>query len=307
MARETVGNVTFNPQTRPLSTDKGRSFWGNAFKRILRDRLSVAAAVALIALTVLCIVGPPIAERELHVDVERTNVRERYQPPSYDHPFGTDHLGRDLLIRLLFGGRISLAVAYSASTLSITIGLVIGVMAGYYGGRIDDFVMWLITTLSSIPALFLLLIATAIWSPSPVVLILFLAALGWIETARLIRGQTISLKHKEYLLAARAVGCTDLRLMIQYILPNVLSIAIISMTISAGALILLESGLSFLGLGVRPPTPTWGNMLTESRAYFDKGIHLVIFPGVAITVTVLCFFLLGDGLRDALDPRQTYK
>jgi peptide/nickel transport system permease protein len=136
---------------------------------------------------------------------------------------------------------------------------------------------------------------------------LFLAALGWIETARLIRGQTISLKHKEYLLAARAVGCTDLRLMIQYILPNVLSIAIISMTISAGALILLESGLSFLGLGVRPPTPTWGNMLTESRAYFDKGIHLVIFPGVAITVTVLCFFLLGDGLRDALDPRQTYK
>jgi ABC-type dipeptide/oligopeptide/nickel transport system permease subunit len=170
MARETVGNVTFNPQTRPLSTDKGRSFWGNAFKRILRDRLSVAAAVALIALTVLCIVGPPIAERELHVDVERTNVRERYQPPSYDHPFGTDHLGRDLLIRLLFGGRISLAVAYSASTLSITIGLVIGVMAGYYGGRIDDFVMWLITTLSSIPALFLLLIATAIWSPSPVVI-----------------------------------------------------------------------------------------------------------------------------------------
>jgi peptide/nickel transport system permease protein len=305
MAREMAGNVTSDPRPQSWSIDQGHSFWRNAFKQILRDRLSVAAAVVLIALTTLCIVGPPIAERALHVDVERTSVRERYQPPSYDHPFGTDHLGRDLLIRLLFGGRISLAVAYSASTLSMTIGLVIGVMAGYYGGKIDDFFMWLITTLSSIPALFLLLIASAIWSPSPVVLIFLLAALGWIETARLIRGQTISLKHKEYLLAARSVGCTDARLMMQYILPNVLSIAIISMTISAGVLILLESGLSFLGLGVRPPTPTWGNMLTESRAYFDKGIHLVIFPGLAITVTVLCFFLLGDGLRDALDPRQT--
>lgn len=299
--------MTFKPQTQPMSIDKGRSFWGNAFKQLLRDRLSVAAAVVLIALTIICIVGPPIAEHELHVDVERTSVRDRYQPPSAEHPFGTDHLGRDLLIRLFFGGRISLAVAYAASTLSMTIGLVIGILAGYYGGRIDDFIMWLITTLSSIPALFLLLIATVIWSPSTIVLILFLAALGWIETARLIRGQTIGLKHKEYLLAARAVGCTDPRLMMQYILPNVLSIAIISMTISAGALILLESGLSFLGLGVHPPTPTWGNMLTESRAYFDKGIHLVIFPGVAITVTVLCFFLLGDGLRDALDPRQIYK
>lgn len=299
--------MTFKPQTQPMSIDKGRSFWGNAFKQLLRDRLSVAAAVVLIALTIICIVGPPIAEHELHVDVERTSVRDRYQPPSAEHPFGTDHLGRDLLIRLFFGGRISLAVAYAASTLSMTIGLVIGILAGYYGGRIDDFIMWLITTLSSIPALFLLLIATVIWSPSTIVLILFLAALGWIETARLIRGQTIGLKHKEYLLAARAVGCKDPRLMMQYILPNVLSIAIISMTISAGALILLESGLSFLGLGVHPPTPTWGNMLTESRAYFDKGIHLVIFPGVAITVTVLCFFLLGDGLRDALDPRQIYK
>jgi peptide/nickel transport system permease protein len=182
----------------------------------------------------------------------------------------------------------------------------VGILAGYYGGIVDDFITWFIATLNSIPSLFLLLIATVIWTPSAETLIFFLAALGWIETARLIRGQTIALKHKEYLLAARAVGSTDIRLMVQYILPNVLSIAIISMTINAGALILLESGLSFLGLGVRPPTPTWGNMLTESRAYFDRGIHLVIFPGAAITLTVLCFFLLGDGLRDALDPRQIY-
>ncbi len=299
--------MTVNSQPQLLTIDHGRSFWGSAFRQILHDKLTIFAAVVLIALTATCVFGPPVVERELHLDVQHTSVRDRYQPPSSEHPFGTDHLGRDLLIRLMFGGRISLAVAYAASALSMSIGLVVGVVAGYYGGAVDDFIMWFITTLNSIPALFLLLIATAIWSPSAETLILFLAALGWIETARLIRGQTLTLKNKEYVLAARAVGCSDRRLMTQYILPNVLSIAIISMTISAGALILLESGLSFLGLGVQPPTPTWGNMLTESRAYFDKGIHLVIFPGMAITLTVLCFFLLGDGLRDALDPRQIYK
>jgi peptide/nickel transport system permease protein len=270
-----------------------------------RDRLTVGAALVLFSLTLICVVGPPVVENILRVDVESTSVRERYQPPSAQHPFGTDHLGRDLLVRLLFGGRVSLAVAYAASLMSMTIGVLVGIVGGYYGGRIDDAIMWCVTTLSSIPVLFLLLIATVIWSPSAETLILFLAALGWIETARLIRGQTITLKHREYLLAARALGSTNRRLMLQHILPNVLSVAIISMTINAGALILLESGLSFLGLGVQPPTPTWGNMLTESRAYFDKGLHLVIFPGIAITVTVLCFFLLGDGLRDALDPRQT--
>lgn len=299
--------MALTSQNPPLEFDKRRSFWGNAFRQILHDKLTLMSAIILIGLTLICILGPPIVEHVFHVDAEDTSVRERYLPPSAEHPFGTDHLGRDLLIRLLFGGRISLAVAYTASALSMTIGIVVGILAGYYGGWIDDFIMWFITTLSSIPSLFLLLIATVVWSPSAETLIVFLAALGWIGTARLIRGQTIMLKHQEYLLAARAVGATNGRVMVQHIMPNVLSIAFISMTINAGTLILLESGLSFLGLGVQPPTPTWGNMLTESRTYFDRGIHLVIFPGLAITVVVLCFFLLGDGLRDALDPRKLHK
>lgn len=292
-----------NVQT--LAADQHRSFWGYAFRQILRDKLTLLAAVILISLTLVCILGPPIVEHVFQVDIENTSVRDRYQPPSSEHPFGTDHLGRDLLIRLLFGGRVSLAVAYVASTLSMTIGMMVGILAGYYGGWIDDLIMWVITTLNSIPSLFLLLIATVIWSPSAEALIVFLVALGWIQSTRLIRGQTIILKHQEYLMAGRAIGATDLRLMVHHILPNILSIAFISMTINAGTLILLESGLSFLGFGVQPPTPTWGNMLTESRTYFDRGIHLVIFPGLAITVAVLCFFLLGDGLRDALDPHKT--
>lgn len=299
--------MAINLQTQQQVNDKRRSFWGNAFRQILRDKLTLLAGILLIGLTVICIAGPPIVEYVLHVDVEDTSVRERYQPPSSEHPFGTDHLGRDLLIRLLFGGRISLAVAYVTSALSMTIGMVVGIIAGYYGGWIDDLLMWVITTLSSIPSLFLVLVATAIWSPSPEALVIVLSILSWIGTARLIRGQTLVLKHQEYLLAGKAIGATDFHLMIQHVMPNVLSIAFISMTINAGTLILLESGLSFLGFGVQPPTPTWGNMLTESRTYFDRGIHLVIFPGLAITIAVLCFFLLGDGLRDALDPRKINK
>ena len=292
-------------QTKPVEiAEKPHSFWDNAVRKLLRDRLTLAAGLTLILLTLLCVLGPPVVENVFNVNVETTSVRNRYLPPSAEHPFGTDHLGRDLLVRLLYGGRISLAIAYAASVASMTIGIMVGIIGGFYGGAVDDMIMWCITTLSSIPTLFLLLIASVVWSPSAEMLIVFLAALGWIGAARLIRGQTIKLKHQEYLLAARALGSTNLRLMFQHLMPNVLSIAIISMTINAGALILLESGLSFLGLGVQPPTPTWGNMLTESRAYFDRGIHLVVFPGVAITVTVLCFFLLGDGLRDALDPRQ---
>ncbi|MBK8023313.1 MAG: ABC transporter permease [Chloroflexi bacterium] len=296
--------MTTDAQSRPVELNKRTTFWGSAFRRLLRDRLTLLAAAVLILLTLVCVVGPPVVENVLKVDIESTSVRDRYKPPNEEHLFGTDHLGRDMLIRLLFGGRISLAVAYLASMVSMSIGLTVGILAGFLGGMVDDIIMWLITTLSSIPALFLLIIATVIWSPSAETLIFFLAALGWIEAARLIRGQTIALKHQDYLLAATALGSTRARLMVRHILPNVLSIAIISMTINAGALILLESGLSFLGLGVQPPTPTWGNMLTEARSYFDRGIHLVFFPGIAITVTVLCFFLLGDGLRDALDPRQ---
>ncbi|MEQ8678003.1 MAG: ABC transporter permease [Aggregatilineales bacterium] len=299
--------MAINLQTQPLAKDERRSFWGNAFRQLLRDKLTLLSAIILIVLTLICIAGPPIVEYVLNVDVDNTSVRERYQSPSSEHPFGTDHLGRDMLIRLLFGGRISLAVAYIASTLSMTIGLVVGIIAGYYGGWIDDVIMWIVTTLNSIPALFLLLIASVIWSPSPQALVVVLSMLSWISTALLIRGQTLSLKHQEYLLASRAIGATDFRLMVQHIMPNLLSIALISMTINAGTLILLESGLSFLGFGVQPPTPTWGNMLTESRTYFDRGLHLVIFPGLAITVAVLCFFLLGDGLRDALDPRKINK
>lgn len=283
--------------------DVARSLWRDASRRFRRDRVSMLALLVLLAITLACFLGPPIVESVLEVNINRTSVANRYVSPNSTHLLGTDQLGRDQLIRLLYGGRISLGIAYLASVFSITIGVVVGIIAGYMGGAVDDLMVWFINTLRSIPAMFLLLIATTIWSPSPQVLIALLGSLGWIETSRLIRGQVIVQKRRDYVLAAQAVGATRRYVMVHHILPNVIPIAIISLTISAGALILAESGLSFLGLGVQPPTPTWGNMLSDARDYFFRGAYLVVSPGVLISATVLCFYLIGDGLRDALDPR----
>jgi ABC-type dipeptide/oligopeptide/nickel transport system permease subunit len=188
--------------------------------------------------------------------------------------------------------------------MSITIGLVIGMLAGFYGGVIDSLVNWLISTLSSIPSIFLLILVSVAFTPSPQVLIILLGLLGWIGTCRLVRGEVLALKEREYIVAARAVGASSRRVLVYHVFPNVASLVIVSLTIDAGSLILIEAGLSYLGLGVRPPKSSWGNMLTSARMYFNTGPHLVIWPGIMIAVTVLCFFIAGDGLRDALDPRS---
>ena len=285
-----------------------RTLWQNAVRHILRDKLTLTAMLVLGIMTLLCILGPPVVENVLELDVNRVDIPSKFLSPGAEgHILGTDHLGRDQLIRLLYGGRVSLAIAYSASFMTILIGVALGLIAGYYGGRVDDLITWAVTTLSSVPALFLLLIAAAFWTPSAELLIIILALLGWIGTCRLVRGEVLSLKEHEYILAARAVGVSNFRLLVHHILPNVLPIVIVTMTIIAGNLILVESGLSFLGVGVQAPTPTWGNMLTDSRSYFNIGTHLVIWPGILIMVTVLCFYLLGDGLRDALDPRSSWR
>ncbi len=285
---------------------RARSLWQDALLHILRDKLTIMAIVVLATMTLLCILGPPIIENVLELDANRTNIPDRFKTPGAEgHILGTDYLGRDHLIRLLYGGRISLAIAYSASVITIIIGITLGLIAGFYGGRADDLITWLVNTLSSIPQLFLLLIASAIWEPSAQLIIIILALLGWVGTSRLVRGEVLSLKEREYIVAARALGAPVRRLLIFHILPNVLPIVIVTMTIIAGNLILVESGLSYLGVGVQPPTPTWGNMLTDSRSYFVSGTHLVIWPGMLIMITVLCFYLIGDGLRDALDPHTS--
>ena len=287
------------------ATRPSRSFWRDAFAFILRDRLTVFAIGVLLAATLVCSLSPLVLERVFNLEVNDTSIPNRFkQPGEAGYLLGTDQLGRDQLLRLIYGGRVSLTIAYLASVMTVSIGVTLGLLAGYYGRAVDDLISWGVNTLSAIPPLFLLLIAAAVWEPSTEVLILALAALGWVGTSRLVRGEVLSLKERDYVLAARALGASDFRILTYHILPNVFSIVMVTMTIIAGNLILTESGLSYLGMGIQPPTPTWGNMLTDSRSYLVTGVHLIFMPGILIMITVLCFYLVGDGLRDALDPRR---
>jgi peptide/nickel transport system permease protein len=284
----------------------GESLYTKAFKRIRRDRLTFAMLAVLLAMMIFA-VGAPVIESVKDVSYRRTDLSNTFQRPDFmgKHVLGTDDLGRDQLARLAYGARVSLAIAFFAALLSLTIGVSLGMVTGYYGGIVDDIAIWVITTLNSIPSLFLLIIVVAFLSPNATALILVLGLLGWPSTMRLVRGETLAMREREFIVSARAMGATNIRIMFNHILPNLLSIVIVTLAIDIGSLLLVEAGLSFLGLGVQPPTPTWGNMLSNSQNYFNRGPHLAIIPGIFISVTVLCMYVIGDGIRDAFDPQST--
>ncbi len=297
---------------QPEKTPESLSLTQLALRRLRKDRLTLLALGILITLTLSSLFAPLIADA-LDVSYTATNARNTFAPMfSEGHLFGTDDLGRDFFIRLLYAGQVSLGIAVFAALLSLGIGVSLGITTGYYGGLIDDLVNWLIATLSSIPSIFLLLIVSAAVlrnealanSPiaGPLGMVLIFGLLGWTSTTRLVRGETLALREREYVVSARALGASSTRIMFTHILPNLFSVVVINLAIDIGSLILAESGLSFLGLGVRPPTPTWGNLLTESQTYFNRGLHLVVIPGLLISLTVLCLYVIGDGLRDSFDP-----
>ena len=276
-----------------------------ALNRLKRDKLTLIALAALATLALLSILAPVISEYILNVDPNITDAAEsRFLPVGTPgHFLGTDNLGRDHLSRLLFAGQVSLGIGFMSAFLSLIIGVALGILTGYYGGVVDDIVNWIITTLNAIPGLVLLLIIAAVFSPGPLSLILVLAFLTWTATTRLVRGETFAIREREYILSARALGASNFRIMFIHILPNIFSITIVNLAILIGNVILIESALSFLGLGVQAPTATWGNMLSKSQSFFKSGPHLVIFPGLLIMITVLCLYIIGDGIRDAFDPQ----
>ncbi len=347
MAQEKVqpANSVASLQIHQKTASVGDSLFRKALKRLRHDRLTLAAA-GVLAVFVLLSITAPLVTQILGVSFTDTNPNVAFTPPGIGYPqganrlpqivapgeygmliretvsikpvwgphwLGTDDLGRDHLARLLYAGQISLGIAFSAAILSLMIGVSLGVVTGYYGGTIDDIAVWLITTLNSIPSLFLLLIISAVLiredSPLPIFasnpemsLVLVLAFLGWTGTTRLVRGETFSVREREFIVSARAMGASPWRIMFVHITPNLLSVVIVNLATNIGGLILVESGLSFLGFGVKPPTPTWGNMLTNAQTFFTKGPYLVIAPGLLISITVLCLYIIGDGLRDAFDP-----
>jgi peptide/nickel transport system permease protein len=236
-------------------------------------------------------------------DPSHIEISKILLPPSADHPLGTDQLGRDVLSRMIFGARISLLVGFVAVGIATAIGIVIGAAAGYYGGWIDAFLMRLVDIVLTIPTFFLILAVIAIMEPSLFNIMWVIGVTSWMGVARLVRGQFLALKQIDYVQAARALGANDPRIIFRHILPNALSPVYVSTILGIAGAILTESSLSFLGLGVQPPTPSWGSILTAGKDNIQIAWWLSVFPGIAILITVLGYNLLGEGLQDALNPR----
>jgi len=292
----------FFPAAAPSIPDRpARTLWSITLSRLRRDRLTLVALAILIFFGLLAALAAPIAAL-LHTQPDRIDLLSTFDPPSAQHWLGTDDFGRDQFVRLLYGARVSFSIGVVAALINLMVGCVIGAFAAYYGRLVDDLAVWLINTLRSIPTLFLLIIVSVLFRIGPLGLAVLIGLTSWTGAARLVRGQVFQLKERDYVLAARAVGATSVRLIFRHIMPNVLSLVVVLLGIDIGGAILAESGLSYLGLGVQPPIPSWGNMLTNAQSFFARGPWLVFGPGIAIALTVWCLYTIGDGIRDAVDP-----
>jgi peptide/nickel transport system permease protein len=268
-------------------------------RRFSRNRLSVIAAVTVLVLIIVALFAPLIAP----YDPTAIDVHNVLSPPSRTHLLGTDELGRDVLSRIIWGSRVSLKVGFVAVGIAITIGIVIGSIAGFYGGKVDAVLMRFVDIMLAFPTFFLILAVIAILEPSIFTIMAVIGVTSWMDVARLVRAEFLTLKERDFVDAAKAIGVGNRRLIFRHILPNALSPVFVSATFGVAGAILVEAGLSFLGLGVQPPDPSWGNILTSGKDYIEVAWWLSLYPGLAILITVLSYNLVGEGLRDALDPR----
>jgi peptide/nickel transport system permease protein len=305
-------NVTqteeFEPflEVAPALVQKRRSQARMIFDRFMRNRVAIGGGVFLFLLVLFCFLGPIVLGR---TNPDALDVLNANSPPTLAHPFGTDVVGRDLMARVMAGGQVSLMIAGASMLVSIVVGLSIGAIAGYFGGTYDNLLMRVTDIFLSVPLYFLLFVLSAapIIDHSPKSVVFLISVLGWMYVARLVRSEYLSLKEREYVLAARTIGAKDFRMMFRHILPNAAGPIIVAATLLVGANIILESVLSFFSFGVSPPAATWGNMIADGQDFFYVDPWLVLVPGMFIFLTVLSFNLVGDGLRDALDPYETQR
>jgi peptide/nickel transport system permease protein len=305
-----VGTAVTGLERKAGAKRRHRTLWGDAWVQFRRNRLAMFGLIVLAALVIFVFVGPYV----YRVDPKAIDVVASNTPPSAEHPFGTDDLGRDMLARCLYGGRISLTVGFTAMLIAMLLGAVMGLLAGYVS-RLDNVLMRFTDLMLTLPALPILLVAAALFRDplraafglelgAFLMIVTVIGALGWMSTARLVRGSVLSLKQKEFIEAAVNIGVRNGSIMGKHILPNVFGVIIVSATLAVAAAILTESTLSFLGVGFPPDVPTWGSLLYAGRNYMTQYPWVVIFPGLLISLTILSINFMGDGLRDALDPRQ---
>jgi peptide/nickel transport system permease protein len=283
---------------------QSRGFFATAFLRFLQDKVSMVALVIFILIALSAIFAPFVSKNIIGFNYEELDLTQLLAPPGTGkHILGTDDLGRDNLVRLLYGGQVSLAVGFLVALISGVIGTLLGVLAGYFGGWVDDVVNAAYQIVANVPFLFLLIILSIFFKPNVLTLALAFGLLTWPGTTRQIRGQVLSLRKRDYVDAAKVMGGSDRRIMWVHLIPNLVSTVLVIAGFDVVGAILGESGLSFLGFGISVPIPSWGNMLSDSQSHFTDAPWLVYFPGLMIFITVLCIYLVADGLRDAFDPR----
>jgi len=272
-------------------------------KRLLRHHLVLVGAIILVPMFFCAVLAPLISP---HNPAE-PNLKNILAPPSLTHPFGTDTLGRDVFSRVIYGSRISLLVGFVSVGIATLIGLILGAVSGYYGGMTDEIIMRFVDLMMCFPTFFLILAVIALLEPSIWNIMIVIGLTNWMGIARLVRAEILSIKNKEFILAAKAIGLPELKIIFSHILPNALSPVYVVATLGIGGAILTESALSFLGIGVQPPTPSWGNILTQAKDNIEVAWWLSLYPGLAIFLTVMGYNLLGEGLRDFFDPRRRYQ
>ncbi|WP_409344466.1 oligopeptide ABC transporter permease [Paenibacillus sp. MBLB4367] len=289
-------NVALSNTSPVVKAPKNR-----AWERFKRNKLAVVGLCILIVFILLALLAPVIAPH----DPAEQDLLQKLKPPSADHWLGTDDLGRDLFSRTLYGARVSLAVGIFAVVFNLIIGIVVGSLAGYYGGKVDSVLMRIVDIMLTFPQLFVLITVVTLLKPSLTNIIIVLIVFGWMTKARLLRGQILSMKNREFVDAARTIGMSDFRIIFKHVLPNAIAPVIVSATLQMGGMILAESSLSFLGLGIQPPTASWGNMLqgAYNMTVMLKAPWVAIVPGCMIFLTILSFNFVGDGLRNAFDSR----
>ncbi len=281
-----------------------RTYAGMAWRRFRANGPAVAGLVVVIVMVALALGADLISQHVLQGTVYEQDMDARYLPiGSPGHPLGTDDLGRDTATRLLYGGRVSLGVAALSIVVALLIGSTYGVIAGFRGGIIDGVMMRVVDVILSIPSLFLLLLIASLWRMGPLALAMVIAATSWVTLSRLVRGEVLAAKERDYVDAARVIGSPDREIMFRHILRNVLPVIVVWAGLTVPEFILAEAALSYLGLGIQPPMPSWGNMLSDSQRVWSQSAALVLLPGLCIYLTVFAINLVGNGLRDALDPR----
>lgn len=292
MKRETQNQKL---KTKKTSETLRKLFW----RRFKKNKLALGGTAIIILLGIVALCAPLIAP----YDLDAINTKEILTPPSQNHLMGTDDLGRDVLSRIIWGSRVSLLVGFVAVGIATAIGIFLGALAGYYGGSVDGIIMRFVDVMLCFPTFFLILAVIAFWEPSIWKIMFVIGITGWMGVARLVRAEFLSLKERDFVQAARALGGKDFRIIFRHVLPNSLAPVLVSATLGIAGAILTESALSFLGIGIQPPHPSWGNMLTAGKDNIEIAWWLSFFPGFAIFITVMGYNMLGEGIRDAVDPR----